>query len=118
MKLKPEDIDMVSWANSAGTSVAGWVGILIAILVPAGLGLRRWLSGDATARAMDRLERDLLSTLMQQLESANQRADQFAQERNEAIHEIGELKAQIAQLQSTVDYLQAQLDLLLSQNAG
>ncbi len=104
----PEDIGLT------GSGVAGWVGGGIAAVVAAAVGLRSWLSGDASNRAEDSTNIAFLSTLMDQLQRANSRADKFAEERNEAIMEIGELKAQVAMLQATMNNMQAQLDRLMT----
>lgn len=103
----PEDVSVAS------SSVAGWIGAGIATIIAAAVGLRRWLSGDAAARAGDRAEIGFLETLMDQLAKANERADRFAKERNEAIEQIGELKAQIAALQLTVNHMQRQIDIMM-----
>lgn len=99
----PEDVGLDS------SKLAGWIGATLAAVVAAALGLRRWLSGDASGRAEDSANIQFLSTLMSQLELANERADRFARERNEAIEQIGELKSQIAALRITVDHMQTQL---------
>lgn len=93
-----------------GSGVSGWVGGAIAAVVAAAFGLRRWLSGDASARAEDSANIEFLKTLMDQLDRATARADRVEKERNEAIYLIGELKAQIAVLQSTVNHMQIQID--------
>ncbi len=103
----PEDIGLT------GSGVAGWIGGGLAAIVAAAVGLRSWLSGDASNRAEDSTNIAFLSTLMDQLQRANARADIFAKERNEAIMEIGELKAQVATLQATMNNMQAQLDRLM-----
>lgn len=100
----PEDV------GTTFTGTAAWIGTAVAAVAAAAVGLRRWLSTDAAARAGDKAEIGFLETLMDQLAKANERADRFAKERNEAIEQIGELKAQIAALQLTVDHMQRQLD--------
>lgn len=103
----PEDIGLT------GSGVAGWIGGIVTAIGAAALGVRSWLSKDASGRAEDSTNIALLQTLMEQLKQANARADLFAKERNEAIEQIGELKAQIATLQLTVNHMQAQLDRMM-----
>lgn len=92
------------------SSIAGWIGAGIAAVVAAALGLRRWLSGDAAARAENSVNIDFMNTLMDQVKAAQDRAERAERERNEAVAQIGELKAQIATLQLTVNHMQAQID--------
>lgn len=90
--------------------MATWIGGTAASIVAAFLGIRKWMSSDAASRAGDAAEIAFLETLIEQLATANKRADDFARERNEAMMQIGELKAQIAALQATVEHMQRQLD--------
>lgn len=92
---------------------AVWTGTTLAVVYAAGLALRRWLSGDGATRAENSLGTNFMQALMEQLEKANERADQFAKERNAAIEVIGELKAQVAALEMTVAHLQRQIDLVI-----
>lgn len=100
----PEDVGLQS------TTPYGWIGTGLAILVTSVLGFRRWLSGDASARAENAANVEFLKTLMDQLDRANARAEQAERERNEAVTQIGELKAQIATLQFTVNHMKEQLE--------
>lgn len=117
MALKPEEIEMANQAIN-NNPTAGWIGALIALLIPIALGLRRWLSSDAVAREGNNVHKSLLGTLMDQLQAANERADRFAFERNEAIKEIGELKAQVAKLQATIEHMQERLCQLIPEEGG
>lgn len=102
---------MISSPEDVGVPIGtpGWIGAAVAAVVAAALGMRRWLSGDASSRAENSANIEFLNTLMAQLERANARADAAERERNEAIATVGELKAQIATLQYTVNHLQAQI---------
>lgn len=108
MAFQPEEIEMANQAIN-NNSTAGWIGAIIALVIPVVLGLRRWLSSDSVARAGNNVQKSLLGTLMDQLQAANDRADRFALERNEAIKEIGELKAQVATLQATIEHMHDRL---------
>ena len=94
--------DWVKWLGGIGGTIAG-----------ASLFLRQYLSAAATVRASDSAQivaldvyKAMVEGLRNALETANQRSDQFAKERNEAIALAGELKGQIAEMTKQLAGLQ------------
>lgn len=107
MITNPEEVGLET------SKLAAWLGTAIGIFVTGALTMRKWLSRDAASRAEDGANIAFLQTLMEQLKEANERADRFARERNEAIEQIGDLKAQVAALQLTVEHMQSQIERMI-----
>ncbi|AGN82766.1 chemotaxis protein [Pseudomonas putida] len=86
----------VTWLSGTGT-----------VLLGAGLWLRKWLSRDATERAMDSADiavirrlTDLLDIERDARREAEAKADQFARERNELVISVGRLQGKVLALTS------------------
>lgn len=85
----------------------GWQGLGAAVgVIAAGMVfLRQFLSGAAAARASDAgqiealdVYKQMVSELRASLAEVNQRADRFAQERNDALQSLGDLRGQLKEM--------------------
>ena len=99
-----------------GPGTATWLGGTGTIILGVFLWLRKWLSRDATDRAMDSADIGTVRRLNELLDSerearklAEVRADQFAQERNELIRSMGQLEGNIISLTRQVEQLTTQV---------
>lgn len=99
-----------------GPGTATWLGGTGTIILGGLLWLRKWLSKDATDRAMDNADIGTVRRLNELLDSerearklAEARADQFAQERNELIRSMGQLEGNIISLTRQVEQLTTQV---------
>ncbi|WP_281212022.1 chemotaxis protein [Pseudomonas fulva] len=99
-----------------GPGTATWLGGTGTIILGGLLWLRKWLSKDATDRAMDSADIGTVRRLNELLDSerearklAEARADQFAQERNELIRSMGQLEGNIISLTRQVEQLTTQV---------
>ena len=99
-----------------GPGTATWLGGTGTIILGVFLWLRKWLSRDATDRAMDSADIGTVRRLNELLDSerearklAETRADQFAQERNELIRSMGQLEGNIISLTRQVEQLTTQV---------
>ena len=95
-----------------GQGTATWLGGTGTLLVGGFLWLRKWLSRDATDRAMDTADigvvrrlNDLLDIERVARKEAEARADQFAKERNDLVATVGRLEGKIEALTSQVGQL-------------
>ena len=86
------------------------IGGIVAAVTAGILFLRRYLANDAATRAndigvVDTIERyrSLLDSEREARRVAEERADKFARELRDAIHQMGELKAEIARLSQHVE---------------
>ncbi|MBC3503574.1 chemotaxis protein [Pseudomonas sp. SWRI59] len=91
---------------------ATWLGGTGTVLVSGFLWLRKWLSRDATDRAMDTADigmvrrlNELLDIEREARQEAEARADQFAKERNDLVATVGRLEGKIEALTSQVGQL-------------
>lgn len=82
-----------------------WAAGILGTLAAGMIFMRQYLSGAEAQRASDAgqiaaldVYKEMVSGLRDQVATANQRADQFAKERNEAIEQIGQLKGQMAEM--------------------
>ncbi|MBD1589769.1 chemotaxis protein [Pseudomonas typographi] len=115
-----------------GAGTATWLGGTGTVLLGAFLWLRKFLSRDATERAMDNADIGTVRRLNELLDSertarqaAEARADQFAKERNELAAAVGRmegkieaLSSQVAQLTDKVTTQSAEISRLRSQLGG
>jgi hypothetical protein len=115
-----------------GAGTATWLGGTGTILLGGFLWLRRFLSKDATERAMDNADIGTVRRLNELLDSertarlaSDARADQFARERNELAAAVGRMEGKIESLSSQVTLLtekvttqSAELSRLRSQLGG
>lgn len=95
-----------------GTGTATWLGGTGTVLLGGFLWLRKFLSKDATDRAMDNADIGTVRRLNELLDSerearklAEARADQFAKERNELAAAVGRMEGKIEALTSQVGQL-------------
>ena len=95
-----------------GPGTATWLGGTGTVLLAGFLWLRKFLSRDATDRAMDNADVATLRRLNELLDSerlarkeAEARADQFAKERNELAAAVGRMEGKIEALTSQVAQL-------------
>jgi chromosome segregation ATPase len=95
-----------------GPGTATWLGGTGTVLLGGFLWLRRFLSKDATDRAMDNADigivrrlNELLDTERTRANAAEARADQFAKERNELAAAVGRMEGKIEALTSQVSQL-------------
>ncbi|RMN71399.1 Prophage PssSM-02, Orf39 [Pseudomonas syringae] len=103
VKMDPTDL---------GPGTATWLGGTGTILLGGFLWLRKFLSRDATDRAMDNADIGTVRRLNELLDSerlarkeAEARADQFAKERNELAAAVGRMEGKIEALTSQVSQL-------------
>jgi peptidoglycan hydrolase CwlO-like protein len=115
-----------------GPGTATWLGGTGTVLLGGFLWLRKFLSKDATDRAMDNADigtvrrlNELLDTERARANAAEARADQFAKERNELAAAVGRMEgkvealtSQIAQLTDKVTTQSAEISRLRSQLGG
>ena len=99
-----------------GPGTATWLGGTGTVLLGGFLWLRKFLSKDATDRAMDNADILTLRRLNELLDSertarkeAEARADQFAKERNDLAASVGRLEGNILALTSQVEQLNAKV---------
>jgi ABC-type transporter Mla subunit MlaD len=101
--MDPNDLGpgTLAWLSGTGTVVLGGL-----------LWLRKFLSKDATDRAMDNADigtvrrlNELLDTERARANAAEARADQFAKERNELAAAVGRMEGKIEALTSQVAQL-------------
>lgn len=97
-----------------GPGTATWLGGTGTVLLGGFLWLRKFLSKDATDRAMDNADigtvrrlNELLDTERARANAAEARADQFAKERNELAAAVGRMEGKIEALTSQVAQLTA-----------
>lgn len=97
-----------------GPGTATWLGGTGTVLLGGFLWLRKFLSKDATDRAMDNADigtvrrlNELLDTERARANAAESRADQFAKERNELAAAVGRMEGKIEALTSQVAQLTA-----------
>lgn len=95
-----------------GPGTATWLGGTGTVLLGGFLWLRKFLSKDATDRAMDNADIGTVRRLNELLDSerearklAEARADQFAKERNDLAATVGRLEGKIEALTSQVGQL-------------
>ncbi|QXH96098.1 chemotaxis protein [Pseudomonas ogarae] len=115
-----------------GPGTATWLGGTGTVLLGGFLWLRKFLSKDATDRAMDNADigtvrrlNELLDTERARANAAEARADQFAKERNELAAAVGRMEgkvealtSQIAQLTDKVTTQSAEIARLRAQLGG
>jgi hypothetical protein len=106
-----------------GPGTATWLGGTGTVLLGAFLWLRKFLSKDATERAMDNADigtvrrlNELLDGERARANAAELRADQFAKERNELAAAVG--RSQVAQLTDRVTSQSGEIARLRSQLGG
>jgi len=92
-----------------GPGTATWLGGTGTVLLGGFLWLRKWLSRDATDRAMDTADIGVVRRLNELLDierdarkEAEARADQFAKERNDLAATVGRMEGKIEALTSQV----------------
>lgn len=95
-----------------GPGTLTWAGGSLSVVIGGLLWLRRFLSKDATERAMDNADIGTVRRLNELLDSertaraaAESRADQFAKERNELAAAVGRMEGKIEALTSQVAQL-------------
>ncbi|MDH0647522.1 DUF3450 domain-containing protein [Pseudomonas sp. GD03858] len=95
-----------------GPGTATWLGGTGTVLLGGFLWLRKWLSRDATDRAMDTADigvvrrlNELLDIEREARKEAEARADQFAKEQNDLVATVGRLEGKIEALTSQVGQL-------------
>jgi len=95
-----------------GPGTATWLGGTGTVLLGGFLWLRKFLSKDATDRAMDNADigtvrrlNELLDSEREARKQAEARADQFAKERNDLMATVGRLEGKIEALTSQVGQL-------------
>ncbi|QHA95266.1 MULTISPECIES: chemotaxis protein [unclassified Pseudomonas] len=95
-----------------GPGTATWLGGSATVVLGGLLWLRKFLSKDATDRAMDSADIGTLRRLNELLnqeraarKEAEARADQFAKERNDLAAAVGRMEGKIEALTSQVDQL-------------
>lgn len=100
--------------NDLGPGTFAWLGGTGTVLLGGLLWLRKFLSKDATDRAMDNADigtvrrlNELLDTERARANAAEARADQFAKERNELAAAVGRMEGKIEALSSQVAQLTA-----------
>ncbi len=98
--------------NDLGPGTFAWLGGTGTVLLGGLLWLRKFLSKDATDRAMDNADigtvrrlNELLDTERVRANAAEARADQFAKERNELAAAVGRMEGKIEALTSQVAQL-------------
>ncbi|WP_308582536.1 chemotaxis protein [uncultured Pseudomonas sp.] len=98
--------------NDLGPGTFAWLGGTGTVLLGGLLWLRKFLSKDATDRAMDSADIGTVRRLNELLDSerlranaAEARADQFAKERNDAVAAVGRMEGKIEALTSQVAQL-------------
>jgi chromosome segregation ATPase len=99
-----------------GPGTLTWLGGTGTVLLGGFLWLRKFLSRDATDRAMDNADigtvrrlNELLDSERARANAAEARADQFAKERNELAAAVGRMEGKIEALTSQVAQLTAQV---------
>jgi septal ring factor EnvC (AmiA/AmiB activator) len=99
-----------------GPGTATWLTGTGTVILGAFLWLRKFLSKDATERAMDNADigtvrrlNELLDTERTRANAAESRADQFAKERNELATAVGRMEGKIEALTSQVSQLSQQV---------
>ncbi|CAI3787493.1 hypothetical protein AHFPHNDE_01157 [Pseudomonas sp. MM227] len=99
-----------------GPGTATWLGGTGTVLLGGFLWLRKFLSKDATDRAMDNADigtvrrlNELLDSERARANAAEARADQFAKERNELAAAVGRMEGKIEALTGQVAQLTAQV---------
>lgn len=104
-----------------GPGTLAWLGGSGTVMLGGLLWLRKFLSKDATERAMDNADigtvrrlNELLDTERTRANAAEARADQFAKERNELAAAVGRMEGKIEALTSQVANL---TDKVTSQSA-
>lgn len=92
-----------------GPGTATWLGGTGTVLLGGFLWLRKWLSRDATDRAMDTADigvvrrlNELLDIEREARKEAEARADQFAKERNDLAATVGRMEGKIEALTSQI----------------
>ncbi|AVF55427.1 chemotaxis protein [Pseudomonas fulva] len=92
-----------------GPGTATWLGGTGTVLLGGFLWLRKWLSRDATDRAMDTADigvvrrlNELLDIEREARKEAEARADQFAKERNDLAATVGRMEGKIEALTTQV----------------
>lgn len=95
-----------------GPGTATWLGGTGTVLLGGFLWLRKFLSKDATDRAMDNADigtvrrlNELLDSEREARKAAESRADQFAKERNDLAATVGRMEGKIEALTSQVGQL-------------
>jgi len=115
-----------------GPGTVTWLGGTGTVLLGGFLWLRKFLSKDATDRAMDNADigtvrrlNELLDTERARANAAESRADQFAKERNELAAAVGRMEGkiealtgQVAQLTDKVTSQSAEIARLRAQLGG
>lgn len=118
--------------NDLGPGTAAWLGGTGTVLLGGFLWLRKFLSRDATDRAMDKADIDTVRRLTELLDAermarreSDARADQFAKERNALVAAVGRMEGkiealtgQVAQLTDKVTTQSAEIARLRSQLGG
>ena len=101
-----------------GPGTATWLGGTGTVLLGGFLWLRKFLSKDATDRAMDNADTGTVRRLNELLDSerearklAEARADQFAKERNDLAATVGRMEGKIEALTSQVGQLTERVSL-------
>ncbi|MFJ5188471.1 chemotaxis protein [Pseudomonas fulva] len=101
-----------------GPGTATWLGGTGTVLLGSFLWLRKFLSKDATDRAMDNADIGTVRRLNELLDSerearklAEARADQFAKERNDLAATVGRMEGKIEALTSQVGQLTERVSL-------
>ncbi|MBI6961338.1 chemotaxis protein, partial [Pseudomonas putida] len=101
-----------------GPGTATWLGGTGTVLLGGFLWLRKFLSKDATDRAMDNADIGTVRRLNELLDSerearklAEARADQFAKERNDLAATVGRMEGKIEALTSQVGQLTERVSL-------
>ncbi|MBI6925701.1 chemotaxis protein [Pseudomonas putida] len=101
-----------------GPGTATWLGGTGTVLLGSFLWLRKFLSKDATDRAMDNADIGTMRRLNELLDSerearklAEARADQFAKERNDLAATVGRMEGKIEALTSQVGQLTERVSL-------
>lgn len=112
-------MNATTWAemNPPDSQLWGVIGGAAGAVVAAFVMLRKYLSRDAVDRAGDQADIGAIKRLSDMLDEerkarreAEERADMFAKERNEAIKQIGELKGQITALTMQVELLNMKVE--------
>jgi len=110
----------------------GAIGSAVVALIAGAFYVRKQLSKDGTQIASDGSARSMLDFLSNELEKANartdverqarlvaeQRADQFAKDRNDLTKLVGELNGKITALESTVESLKQELQAMRDEQNG
>jgi chromosome segregation ATPase len=100
----------------------GWFTQLVTMLGSAGgtaMLMRHTMSKQRVVMAGDKADVSSIKRLLEQLESserrrreAEERADKFADERNEMFKQMGEMRAEMAELKAEVRHLTAEVNRL------